>query len=865
MASPDVFLSSPPRAARRLLVPSSSPDLPPMQDILSQQPKRPAIKSGSKAMPIPDDAISIFTSACDLWKSAQATQISNSRAKATGKTTLIDDIDVILPPTQHSPKIKTPARRVKQRKNNGKAKQHVDDGDPQAGEVGEPAEQPWKKFKPKTPEKDAAQVSYIKKSEVPSTMNLATSSTAVEACSPTDVLPRKAKYVAKKWDLDEPLQLEPAMERRKDWTPPPKQAIIIPDSDTSQPEADSAKLEDGEEATSFGSLLDGYKCSDSGVDESIAHSYDSDSKKRKLTSAQSDITIIPPPVSVVKPVAKQRAPRKKPRTITGLATAAYKQPTQVESVDAEQDAARPPQSAVHSKAATTAKPRKRPSKSKKKPEPPKPVLFSPETALKQVAQQDFVFGTSSQLATEKSPTFLRNLQRAMRTSNQLDDIDFTTPLNSDAIELMEPRPKLWDAAARDADGDLFDLEVINLTEGDSGLPQTPGNIDPFGYFKGDDKSSPQLPRLGKPTGPVEDDGGFVNLSDILPDVVSNNANPEPKSPRYSEYSPFPKLRSRTEPVRPSTIEEPETNSTQLLQSPGPADGNRPSRPALEQYTDAQLAKEVSRYGFKAIKRRSAMITLLDQCWQQKNASRLPQVRLKSTAVSCPKSTTTTSPAGKRVRGRPRKNSADESQLQEPPPSAQVPQTPKQPRGRPRKDSQTSWATKPRASKQPVTPTRVRNSITAPEKLAVTTVIEIPDSEAEPASTLCSSSTPSPSPSSTFSSPRQVDLTMSLDEDTELSLSMTPTDKQSNLFEHITKAVMTAPRTTTPTQPSWYEKILLYDPIVLEDLASWLNSGQLTRVGCDEEVHPAELKKWCESKSICCLWRVNLRGKERKRY
>jgi hypothetical protein len=60
-------------------------------------------------------------------------------------------------------------------------------------------------------------------------------------------------------------------------------------------------------------------------------------------------------------------------------------------------------------------------------------------------------------------------------------------------------------------------------------------------------------------------------------------------------------------------------------------------------------------------------------------------------------------------------------------------------------------------------------------------------------------------------------------------------------------------------------MLLYDPIVLEDLASWLNSGQLTRVGCDEEVNPGELKKWCESKSVCCLWKVNLRGKERKRY
>jgi hypothetical protein len=59
-------------------------------------------------------------------------------------------------------------------------------------------------------------------------------------------------------------------------------------------------------------------------------------------------------------------------------------------------------------------------------------------------------------------------------------------------------------------------------------------------------------------------------------------------------------------------------------------------------------------------------------------------------------------------------------------------------------------------------------------------------------------------------------------------------------------------------------MLLYDPVVLEDLAAWLNTGELTRLGYDEEVSPAEVKRWCESRSVICLWKVNLRGKERKR-
>jgi hypothetical protein len=105
----------------------------------------------------------------------------------------------------------------------------------------------------------------------------------------------------------------------------------------------------------------------------------------------------------------------------------------------------------------------------------------------------------------------------------------------------------------------------------------------------------------------------------------------------------------------------------------------------------------------------------------------------------------------------------------------------------------------------------------------------------------------------------------MEEDTELSLSMTPDEKEAGLYSSLTTAITSAPRTNDPAKPSWHEKILMYDPIVLEDLTSWLNSGQLTRVGYDGEVSPGEVKKWCESQSVCCLWRVNLRGKERKRY
>ncbi len=94
-----------------------------------------------------------------------------------------------------------------------------------------------------------------------------------------------------------------------------------------------------------------------------------------------------------------------------------------------------------------------------------------------------------------------------------------------------------------------------------------------------------------------------------------------------------------------------------------------------------------------------------------------------------------------------------------------------------------------------------------------------------------------------------------------------------------------------TNPSWHEKILLYDPIVLEDLTAWLNQQGLrfeierlkpktkTRGRKKKDAPPEvdewevikyELKawmvqKWCEDNSICCLWKEGLRGGVKARY
>lgn len=683
-------------------------------------------------------------------------------------------------------------------------------------------------------------------------------------------------------NVNEPLHLEQAPARRLDWTPPAQKTVINIDSDSSAFKQ-LASSETGQPIPVFKNLVEGYACLEM-APQTFASDEDSGFlKKRKLIELV-HTKEASPSVAIPEMSPKKKAPKKKKaRTITELATAAYKVPTQPDPdpptpciLDHFQDASNANTSATEQtkKAKGKAKPRKRVSKvSKKKAAPPKPVLLSPGTALAQVANQDFVFGTSSQLAREESPTALRDLRSALMQSNQadVDDIDFATPINSDAIDPPEQRASLWDAAARDTEGDLFDVEVINLTEDSPHSLEETHDANPFGYFRGGDRATVLDSAAEDPFS--DDNVSFANLSDLMPSPTRLHNQEDRVGSLFFSGSD---ISAANEPQRPAPAQE-QPSQEHLAPAANPLNGEadtpeQPPRPNFEGYTDVQLAKEIRTFGFKPIKRRSAMIALLDQCWQSK--ARMGQAGVHTSTKrtsSAPKITQTVGSVSagieaKRPRGRPRKNSPSASEPQEPPPSAQPPETPKRRRGRPRKDSLASSFGSPSPAKAKAASSPKKSSLASKsprrKKGAANPVIEIPDSNSEFGSDLASS--PDSSMDDMFSPP-QLNLSLSTGDDTELSLTASQNDQEVVLFEYITKAIRSAPRTTDPTQPSWHEKILLYDPIVLEDLAAWLNTGELSRVGCDGEVDPNDVKKWCESQSICCLWRVSLRGKERKRF
>ncbi|KAM0345560.1 hypothetical protein ACHAPU_006490 [Fusarium lateritium] len=903
MVSSNVLRSSPLEGTRHPLHNnSSSPDLPPLQDVLTAKAATQSPVRGNRATPIPIDESSGFISASHLYQAVEPLPKTVSTPSAGFSPTVAcrnaaagpsdditsnggfiagdpaplkdlqeqpDDIVVVRITGKgtrkpRKPKVSKPAasKRAKPKpaaKPKASGTGSSGKGLSPTGDDGKDNEQDG--TKPKTSR------SKVKKTGTMSNHFPPTEESEVS---------EKRKEV----DVNEPLHLEQAPARRLDWTPPAQKTVVNVDSDSSVFKT-LGSSEAGHPLPIFKNLVEGYSCLKMPADsapQAMLNTSDEDSsflKKRKrielLATKGANSAAAEPDKSPTKKPPK----KKKPRTITELATAAYRVPSQpdVETPNASildhfqttnNETALADDAQPNTKGKRTQ--RRKTAKAPKKKVPPKPILLSPGAALAQVANQDFVFGTSSQLAREESPTVLRDLQAALRQSNQNDNMDIVIPINSDAIDSPEQRSNLWDAAARNAEGDLFDVEVINLTEDTSRLPQESIHANPFGYNLGGDDSVIVM------DGRVSDDHEpAIKLSDA---IQSPSEKAEYASRDGSPYFSDSDLSTSTNIQRLAPEQKEDDRKNELVTAVEPDElpklpelSPQPPRPKYEAFTDIRLAKEIKKFGFKPIKRRSAMIALLDQCWQSK--VRMGQAGSQSSAKSPAMSKTRkkeTSPAApgsqKKPRGRPRKDSVSAPELQEPPPSAQPPETPKRPRGRPKKDSSVSppGTLSPRIPKS-VSPPKRRAASPRGRKTGKKSVIEIPDSEDDEDDF---ASSPETNLDRMFSSPPPLDMSLTTNDSTEPPLTATPTDQEVALFEHITNAVRSAPRTADPQEPSWHEKILLYDPVVLEDLATWLNTGELSRVGYDGEVNPNDVKKWCESKSICCLWRVTHRGKERKR-
>lgn len=668
---------------------------------------------------------------------------------------------------------------------------------------------------------------------------------------------------------EEPLNIETALSRRGAWTPPPKDTVRefgSRSSDIIELLSSTSKSPGTDRPRDiFQSLKEtyGYELEDDLCLTPEPGDAQAVFKKRKLiemVSTNGANVMAPPPLPAAFP-PKAKAPKKKARTITGLATEAYA---------LEESGLPPPEPADPSAAGPVTEPARPKAKrtTKRKPKAPKKedprmVLYSPEAAMKQVAQQDFVFGTSSQLVREQDRAAEPELPR-LRDSMSVIEEEYVTPINSDAIEPPEVQPKLWIAGARDAEGELLHLEVVDLVEDSPGGQVVSDDSNPFGYVNPERAS--QRPSTGVSSRPGASSSVSKTTSSTLgtaPSLkaTSQSVSKQPSPPAIvhdpllgpmSSTSPPPSSQKRLSSIYETNPAHPVPLPSAQIESPTRAPGYTAlEKPRFELYTDAQLARQVAAYGFKPVKKRAGMVSLLDECWTSKY-QRGPGagVRAYSTGSAAvaegdvgeapePAAQAVVEPV-KRPRGRPRKNSpvsgtalATESTASEPVPA-------KRPRGRPRKA-----AAAPAVA--PKKPAPAKPAPSTPRKKAP--VLEIPDTDSAPSS-----------PEPIFSSPDPHDVSLPTDD----SLALAPTTEEATLHAYITKAVTTAPRSGDPGEPSWWERMLMYESVIVEDLAAWLNTGGLDGVGFDGEVSAGEVKGWCEAKSVCCVWRTRVGGAERKR-
>ncbi|KAJ9621868.1 5'-flap endonuclease [Taxawa tesnikishii (nom. ined.)] len=460
-------------------------------------------------------------------------------------------------------------------------------------------------------------------------------------------------------------------------------------------------------------------------------------------------------------------------------------------------------------------------------------LYLPERALREMQQQDFLFATSSQLAREESPAFLRDLQQAMKESEAMTSSQMAGPLDATSCVIVPSAPHgtclsigqanrgHWRASARDFDqGTLAPDEAVFLPQGEplamTQIPlvqydepdgfcerQTPEpvpGLDPRDKEKTTSDSVFHRRDLRIDHDDESQDSGFIDIDDTGKDAENTWKTLAVDEPLQTASA------SRSMP-RVSASQTTFQRNAPLLSHPAP-DSNTGTMQRQRTVSPQRLPLQPLDANVDVLKSIHSV--------NPKSAStarNIASTTSKSLTTGCGNNPQNepVSPI-KKSRGRPRKG-----------PVAPDPTAPPKRRGRPPKT-------------QPL-PEPPRGSPTKPPSRA----------------SKLSRSDPS----------------------TYASAFLT-------LFPQITRTIKSAPPTTDLSNPSWNEKILLYDPIVLEDLTEWLHAqglvveisrskkplddaGDAEMEVVKEDLKPWVVQKWCEENSVCCLWKEGLRGGVRQRY
>lgn len=639
------------------------------------------------------------------------------------------------------------------------------------------------------------------------------------------------------------------------------------------------------------------------------------------------------------PIPKPKTLKQKRKTITDQATASYRTATAspllkylspqtsiTEDTDSQKLLSRKPGS---------------PAKKKRKSDPETVILLSPTSARERFDSQEFVFETCSQLerANEhetgqthdsqsiigldganddyydepppppstsvarrgflktlardrKGGSLFRGYSREMRydrvdMGHEVPAVDAQEqPARQREIRLSKLQGtggRLWNAAARDLDGGLLDVEFVDMTGSDNGDNGGNGCLgsessqwkedrdllrdrmtavetiaigesvtrngaeeswqsirretqivegiaaarenDPVQTIRGP-RNGPQTISLG----PMSTTALLVTPHTINP--VMTRAPGDSSRSISSSATTSLMAPAKNQPNMSSPVLNPAAPKAKKSKQPKPA----PAMPDFQSYHTTKLKAEIAKFGFKDMRTRDRMVSCLERCWDAQN--KVATTAVQSAALP---EANDSGPVANTTR-LPQQDTNAEETVPALHPQNELVSALKKPRTRAIKKTEKEKAT-PKSPK-PLKPKAV------PKKKT---------SKAAPQSDDASDGAPDIIDLSELGSPKRK---RTLKSGTRKPSIPPPSPKSAarkstQLHHRISEMVRGSGR--TGSKFSFYHSILMYDPIILEDMTSWLNS--MPHLG---KVDVEDVKAWCEANGVCCVKSESLRGKRNKR-
>ncbi|KAK2875002.1 hypothetical protein FQN49_001864 [Arthroderma sp. PD_2] len=537
-----------------------------------------------------------------------------------------------------------------------------------------------------------------------------------------------------------------------------------------------------------------------------------------------------------KPARKAKRPAKsKITTITSLTTGRYESPVIPEAPDVSLHAD-PNMESIQTPRKPPPKRRTTKAKSKEATQEkakyqaqfkPAPTL----EALKAIENQTLLFGTSSQLERDSSPS-VYGLDHELRVqsldqtgSNQSRSISRESSIGL-GVSRFSRSKNMWGASSRDLDGSLMGVEVIDL-------------VDP---------AAPKITHK-----PVNSERSVC---------ISEQAEDTNKNPPSNEHGHAEKAEAQAGPIDGIKASDTTQKLPRILDVPkNPKEATPADNPMPEysQLSTAELAKKLTSFGFKPLNKREKMIELLEKCWKSKHKTveetaaepadpHIPQVpTLLATSNTTPESLASV-PTKKSNRVSSKRTAKSKSLKATTKEIADSVQASRPAPGNSKSSSKTTEISGPADSQRDIRPDTIEIEDSTDESP--------PGSPKQPRNQTSASSSGSRPISSRQKSSPLLQTVPIRTKPSDGKDAKEPADLPS-IFLQITNAVKAQPRmrsTNGVKQPTWHEKIVMYDPIWLDDLTVWLNVEGFKRIGEDREVYPSLVREWCESKGICCCYK-----------